>query len=61
MKNTEDGRVECVAHGTEEQLAQLRAALNKGSRGSRVDRIHEHELQDAEAEKLGPFLIEGAW
>jgi acylphosphatase len=61
VKNTEDGRVECVAHGTEEQLAKLRAALEKGSRGSRVDRILQHDLADEEAGRLGPFLIEGAW
>jgi acylphosphatase len=61
VQNTEDGRVETVAAGTEEQHARLRAILQKGSRGSRVDRIREHELTDEEGEKLGPFVIEGAW
>ena len=61
VRNTEDGRVEAVASGSADQLQQLRAVLEKGSRGSRVDRIHQHELAEAEAEKLGPFSIEGAW
>ena len=61
VRNTEEGAVEVVASGTEEQLTELRAALGKGSRGSRVDRIHEHELAPEEAAKLGPFTIEGAW
>jgi acylphosphatase len=61
VRNTEDGRVEVVASGDEAQLAGLRAALERGSRGSRVDRIHHHELADAEDEKLGPFTIDGAW
>jgi acylphosphatase len=61
VRNTDDGRVECVAAGDEAQLAKLRALLDKGSRGSRVDRIRVHELEDAEGETLGPFEIEDAW
>jgi acylphosphatase len=61
VRNTEDGRVELVAAGDDAQHSRLRAVLQKGSRGSRVDRIHEHELEEVEGEKLGPFLIEGAW
>ena len=61
VRNTEDGRVEVVASGDEAQHKQLREVLETGSRGSRVDRIHQHELQESEAEKLGPFTIEGAW
>jgi acylphosphatase len=61
VRNTEDGHVEVVASGDAGQLAKLRAALERGSRGSRVDRIHHHDLDDAEAAKLGPFTIEGAW
>ena len=53
VKNTEDGNVEVVASGDPEQLAELRAALKQGSRGSRVDAIIEHELTAAEGEKLG--------
>jgi len=35
--------------------------LRKGSRGSRVDAITEHELAESEAAALGEFQIEGAW
>ena len=61
VRNTEDGHVEVVAAGTPEDLAELRQALNKGSRGSRVDTVLEQELAESEAEGLGPFQIEGAW
>ncbi len=61
VKNVPEGHVELVAAGDEEQLAQLRAALHQGSRGSRVDAVVEHALEDREAENLGPFEIEGAW
>jgi acylphosphatase len=61
VRNTEDGRVEIVASGDVEDLALLRQALQKGSRGSRVDAIAEHELEESEADGLGPFQIEGAW
>ena len=39
VRNTDDGKVEVVAAGTETQLAELRAALERGSRGSRVDAV----------------------
>jgi acylphosphatase len=61
VKNTDEGHVECVAAGEPDQLAELNAALHKGSRGSRVDAVIEHELEEHEADKLGPFQIEGAW
>ena len=61
VKNTDEGHVELVAAGDGAQLAELREALQQGSRGSRVDNIIEHELEEQEAEKLGPFEIEGAW
>jgi acylphosphatase len=61
VRNTEDGHVEVVAAGAAEDLAVLRDALQKGSRGSRVDAVIEHELDESEAEGLGPFQIEGAW
>jgi acylphosphatase len=61
VKNTIEGDVELVAAGRQEHLAELRAALQKGSRGSRVDAVIEHILEDREAEDLGPFEIEGAW
>ncbi len=61
VRNTEDGHVEVVAVGEVEQLSELQAALHKGSRGSRVDTIVEHELAESESAGLGPFQIEGAW
>jgi acylphosphatase len=61
VRNTEDGHVEVVAEGELETLAELEAALRKGSRGSRVDAVIEHELAESEGDALGPFQIEGAW
>jgi acylphosphatase len=61
VRNTEDGHVEVLAAGDAELLADLGRALRKGSRGSRVDAVIEHELDEKEAEELGPFQIEGAW
>ena len=61
VRNTEDGHVEVVAAGEPDDLAALRLALDRGSRGSRVDHVIEHQLDDAEDKDLGPFQIEGAW
>jgi acylphosphatase len=61
VRNTEAGEVEIVAAGDAETIEDLRAELRKGSRGSRVDAVMEHELEEAEAESLGAFQIEGAW
>ena len=61
VRNTDAGEVEIVVAGEAETLAELRAELYKGSRGSRVDAVIEHELEDAEGESLGAFEIEGAW
>lgn len=61
VKNTDEGHVELVAAGEPGQLAELELALKQGSRGSRVDSVRQHLLEDAEADKLGPFIIEGAW
>jgi acylphosphatase len=61
VRNTEDGHVEVVAAGHADDLAELGQALRKGSRGSRVDAVFEHELDAKEGENLGPFRIEGAW
>lgn len=61
VRNTEDGHVEVLAAGDAETLAELKQALRKGSRGSRVDAVIEHELEAKEAEGLGRFRIEGAW
>jgi acylphosphatase len=61
VRNTEDGDVEVVASGTPEDLAELRRSLRQGPRGSRVDNVIEHHLEDAEAKNLDAFRIEGAW
>jgi len=61
VRNTDTGEVELVAAGDPEALADLRTELHKGSRGSRVDAVIEHELADTEAESLKPFEIQGAW
>ena len=61
VRNTEAGEVEVIAAGEADALAELRNELRKGSRGSRVDTVIEHELVESEAESLGPFHIEGAW
>jgi len=52
VRNTEDGEVEVVAHGDAANLAELRASLKRGPRGSRVDRVIEHYLDESEAEGL---------
>ena len=61
VRNTEDGDVEVVAAGAEESLAELRASLREGPRGSRVDKVIEHPLVESEGEGLSAFKIEGAW
>ena len=61
VRNTEDGDVEVVAHGEEAELAELRASLRRGPRGSRVDHLVEHYLDDSEAADLDSFRIDGAW
>jgi acylphosphatase len=61
VRNTDNAEVEVVASGTPEQLEDLRTELHKGSRGSRVDAVIEHELAESEGASLGPFQIEGAW
>ena len=61
VRNTEDGDVEVVAHGAEADLAELRASLRRGPRGSRVDRLVEHQLAESEADELSSFRIDGAW
>ncbi len=60
VRNTDAGHVEAVAAGSPEQLHDLEAALHKGSRGSRVDRIRTHDLLDGEGDNLRSFEIEGA-
>ena len=61
VRNTEDGEVEVVASGTAEDLTELSASLRRGPRGSRVDRLIEHYLDEREAAGLSSFRIDGAW
>ena len=61
VRNTEEGEVEVVASGSEADLAALRRALREGPRGSRVDHLIEHYLDESEAQDLEAFRIEGAW
>jgi acylphosphatase len=61
VRNTEDGDVEVVAAGEVADLNELRASLKRGPRGSRVDRVVEHALEESEARQLNSFRIDGAW
>jgi acylphosphatase len=61
VRNTEDGDVEVVASGTPEDLTELLASLRRGPRGSRVDQVIEHCLDEKQARDLNAFRIEGAW
>jgi acylphosphatase len=61
VRNTAGGDVEVLAAGNEEQISKLRAALARGSRGSRVDGIEQRSRPENEAEGLQAFEIEGAW
>jgi acylphosphatase len=61
VRNTDTGDVEVVASGPREDLDELRSELKKGSRGSRVDKVIEHELDESEAANLRDFEIQGAW
>lgn len=61
VRNTEEGEVEVLASGPAEDLAELRASLRRGPRGSRVDHLVEHQLAETEAADLSSFRIDGAW
>ena len=61
VRNTEEGEVEVLAAGEAADLAELRASLRRGPRGSRVDRLIEHELAETESAGLDAFRIDGAW
>jgi acylphosphatase len=61
VRNTDDGHVEVLAAGEPDQLKDLALALARGSRGSRVDEVVEHELAESEGAELKSFEIEGAW
>jgi len=61
VRNTDGGDVEVLAAGEPDQLKDLALALGRGSRGSRVDAVVEHELVESEGAELKSFEIEGAW
>ena len=61
VRNTPDGHVEVLAAGEPDQLKDLLLLLGRGSRGSRVDEVVEHELAESEGAALKSFEIEGAW
>jgi acylphosphatase len=61
VRNTEKGEVEIIAAGDPNKLAELRAVLERGSRGSRVDAVQERDMDEAMADGLESFQIEGAW
>jgi acylphosphatase len=61
VRNTPEGDVEVLAAGDENQLRQLYAILERGSRGSRVDSIKRQDRPETEIENLHAFEIEGAW
>src|ERR1700761_5218894 len=55
VRNTDDGCVEVLAAGEPDQMKDLMLALGKGSRGSRVDEVIEHELAESEGVALENF------
>lgn len=61
VRNTEEGDVEVVAAGDDTDLAELRSSLRQGPRGSRVDHVVEHYLDESEAKDLRSFRVEGVW
>jgi acylphosphatase len=61
VRNAENGDVETMVAGSPEKLAELRAVLERGSRGSRVDAVQESDMDETIAASLESFQIEGAW
>lgn len=59
VRNRQDGSVEVLAAGTNEQLNALYDKLRQGPRAARVDDVDVQEAAPL-AEK-GTFRIEGAW
>lgn len=54
VRNTEDGGVEVVAQGAEEQVRKLVELCRKGPEGSEVDKI---TVEDQELSNLPEFSI----
>jgi acylphosphatase len=58
VRNRDDGRVEVMATGTQEQLGALNARLSEGPRAARVDEVAVSSAPFLDAKSFG---IEGAW
>lgn len=58
VRNNDNGSVEILASGSEEQLTRLRKSLQAGPRAARVDEVQEFEEQEVNEPA---FRIEGAW
>jgi len=56
VRNLDDGRVEVVASGSAEQLAKLRAALERGPRFSDVTGVVE-EVTEPQSDAGGGFYV----
>jgi acylphosphatase len=59
VRNNDDGTVEVLASGSDEQLESLRSKLKQGPRAARVDTVDEHPASAPEG--LKSFSIHGAW
>jgi acylphosphatase len=59
VRNNDDGTVEVLASGSDEQLELLRAKLKQGPRAARVDSLDEQPANAPEG--LESFSIHGAW
>ena len=59
VRNNDDGTVEVLASGSDEQLESLRGKLKQGPRAARVDIVDEHPANAPEG--LKSFSIQGAW
>ncbi len=55
--NNPDGTVEVLAHGTQEQLADLHQRLRKGPRAARVDHVEVSEAEPVAG--LSAFHVRG--
>ena len=60
VRNLDSGEVETFASGSDEQLAELRRALERGPKAARVDRVDEQET-DFDFSRYTGFSIQGAW
>ena len=58
VRNCENGDVEVMATGTQEQHATLRRKLQEGPRAARVDQVRESAAPLLESQS---FRIEGVW